>query len=148
MPLKLMDKDRFDEGYFDTAPKENILARCKRCGNMAPSKDFKIDDELGVMVCNNCFSSSSFKRLNISRKIVEKNEEKPKSIIIHNDKGLLKNLPSEEKEEKIHEKEGDEKIKYICDKCGFSFKYNLIKNWPRTCPSCDKPVSEIKKSLF
>jgi hypothetical protein len=145
-----MEKISFDEGYFDTKPKEELYAKCKKCGNKAPAKDFKIDDDLGVMVCSNCFHSASIKKIGKkveSDKSVEEKEvveEKPSSIVIYDEREALRSGEFK-KREVVKPKVQDDRIKYICDKCGFGFKYNPIKMWPRVCPACGRSIEEIKR---
>ena len=140
-----MERVNFDEGYFDTKPREDLLAKCKKCGNLAPAKDFKIDDELGVMVCSNCFQSSGIKKI-VKKEAEEKKviEEKPQSIVIYDeDRALKSDFPKKNEIRKPEVK--DDRVKYVCDKCGFGFKYNPIKMWPRVCPACGRNVEDIKK---
>jgi|TARA_Y100000034_G_scaffold109251_1_gene140377 rubrerythrin len=132
----------FDEGYFNIESNDNLLAKCKKCGNKAPSKDFQIDDELGVMVCSNCFKNSSFKK-NVVKKEQEV-EKKPKTIIIDSEHDVFKNVEIQEKKKEVKK---DTRKKYICDKCAFPFKYNKEKNWPNVCPACGKSVKEMKSVL-
>ncbi len=143
-----MEKVSFDEGYFDTKPKDELYAKCKKCGNKSSAKDFKIDDDLGVMVCSNCFHSSGVKRLSKGKeKSAEEKEvieEKPSSIVIYDERDALR---AEAKEKRVVPKPAvqDDRIKYICDKCGFGFKYNPIKMWPRVCPACARSIEDIKE---
>ncbi len=135
----------FDEGYFNISSNENLLAKCRKCGNKAPSKDFQIDDDLGVMVCSNCFKNSNFKKTVVKKEESKIEEKKPKTIIINNEQDVFKNVEIQERKKEI--KTEDTRQKYICDKCAFPFKYNKEKNWPNVCPACGKSVKEMKSVL-
>ncbi len=140
-----MERGHFNESHFDIKPRNDLLAKCKKCGNKAPAKDFKIDDDLGVMVCSNCFQSTSFKKVKKEIKTVEEKEvikEKPRSMVIYDEEDVFR---ENRKERVVKSKVQDDRLKFICDKCGFGFKYNPIKMWPRGCPACGRKIRDIKE---
>ena len=78
-----MSSGLIDENYFNIQPRDDLLAKCKKCGNKSSAKDFKIDDNLGVMVCSSCFQNSNFESKKKAKIPVEKPvEEKDRKSVV------------------------------------------------------------------
>lgn len=145
-----MSNNPINEGYFNLEDKsKDVIVRCKKCGGNAPAKDFRIDDETGVMVCPNCFNSFSIKKDSKPKKIEKFQEvkEKPKTIVIHSEEEVSRSFLKEKKEKKPEVRKKDHRVRYVCDKCGYSFKYDPVKDWPRRCPSCARKIENIRRGM-
>lgn len=151
-----------DKNYFKIENNKEILAKCRKCGMRTQAADFKLDDQTGMMVCPNCYEGSRLKGQNksatgksddnllktISQPREVKTEEMPKTLIIRNEDDLFRENSNQRIRENREEAKHDPRERYICDKCGFAFRYNPIKDWPRVCPACSKPLKNIKRSFF
>ena len=143
------------DDILNIEPNNEPIVKCKKCGKLAPAKDFGLHDGLGVMVCKNCFSSSGGvlikkeeKRVEIP-KPVEKEVVVPRTIVINKEEDVFREIDRPVREKKRLEKKQEEQYKKIkCDKCSFSFRYNERKNWPSICPSCGRDVRNFKKGFF
>lgn len=142
-----MDNRQKEDGFLDIGDKsKEIMTVCKKCGSKAPAKEFRIHDDLGIMVCPNCFRRTFAQ--NSDSKIIEFpkeiKEEEPKLIFIHSEEDIERRLFEKKESKKIIEREKDKRIIYICDKCSFKFKYSPVKDWPIRCPGCSRSLKNIR----
>jgi hypothetical protein len=143
----------FGSDILNIEPRHEPLGKCKKCSKKAPAKDFKIHDVLKIMVCKNCFSSSTLSLISQKDVKEEKSEEKevilPRTIVIREEEDVFRKIDRPERIKRREEMKKEIIYKKIkCDQCTFTFKYNPKKNWPGVCPSCGKDVKDIKKSFF
>lgn len=143
-----------DDDFLNVNPKYEPVGKCKKCGNKSPAKDFKIDDELGIMVCSNCYKSST-KKFVIKKSLPEEKEDSgekeviPRTIVIDGEEDVLSRIsrPSRlERKQEVRKEEEYERL--TCYNCGFGFKFNKRKNWPSVCPSCGINIREVKRGIF
>jgi hypothetical protein len=134
-------------------PSREPLGRCKKCGKLAPAKEFRIHDSLGIMVCKNCFSSSDLLIKKEETKIeIKKPVERvvvPRTIVINKEEDVFREIDRPIREKRMVERKKEDQYRRLtCDKCSFKFRYNERKDWPRICPSCGREVRKFRKSLF
>ena len=142
------------DAYFNVDPlKKDVMAKCRKCGTKAPSMDFRLDDETGIMVCPSCFKTGTHKLAKTPEQKEQKTtagtqrfEKIPRTIVIRDEEDLFRKFSNEKIQEKREEYQKDTRINYTCDRCGFGFKYNPDKEYPGSCPACGRPVSEIKRN--
>ncbi len=106
----------------------NIKVVCRRCGEKADSNEFKVDFDLGVMVCPNCISNKPRPKKNYFK------EDEEFDVFQGYKKKTVTSL------KKI---EGKDFITYTCKKCSFPFKFNLKKQYPHECPYCGQNIPQI-----
>ncbi len=145
-----------DDDFLNVNPKYEPMGRCKKCGNKSAAKDFKIDDDLGIMVCSNCFKSSATKKFTLKKEKLEEKEESsgerevvPRTIVIDGEEDALSKIDRPQRLEKIKEVRKEKEYERLtCYNCGFNFKYNKKKNWPSVCPACAIDIKEVKRGVF
>ena len=103
------------------------------------------------MVCPNCNSKPSIIKKEIEKKDVP---EKP-SGWDETDEYIERRYKEKQKQKRGEPLPNFEKIegsrffiKYTCRKCGYKFKYNTLKHWPRVCPSCAKEIGVVDPTLL
>jgi len=109
---------------------KEVLAECKRCGEKVSPNSFKIDFDLGVMTCPKCFG----------KKITEKSSrtefmQEEEFDVFH---GYKKKVVT-----KVRKIEGKDFIHHVCKRCSYPFKFDLVKQFPSSCPYCGVELEKI-----
>ena len=119
---------------------KDVKVRCRNCGGEAYSDEFKLDNIKGVMVCPNCSNKPSVQLID---KEVEENgvDDKPAGWDEVDD--YLEKAYRDKKNkqpEVIKAEDGSVYVQCVCKKCQYGFRYNTLKKWPHSCPSCGREV--------
>ncbi|MFH1456119.1 MAG: hypothetical protein ABIF40_04160 [archaeon] len=109
---------------------KEVLTDCKRCGEKVSPNSFKIDFNLGVMTCPKC---SSQKNVGKNSRLEFMQEEE--FDVFHGYKKTVTN--------KVRKIEGKDFIRYVCKRCSYPFKFDLIKQYPSSCPYCGVQLEKI-----
>ncbi len=119
-----------------------VKAKCKRCGRQEDAATFVLDSVYKIMVCRDCVKERKEKE-NMAK-------EKEEALKIEEQKPAGWDSDDEYIEKKYSIKKADEpqiqrinstKVKYTCQKCGYTFVYDEEREAPKICPYCGKSVS-------
>jgi len=120
---------------------KDVKVRCRNCDGEAYSDEFKLDNLKGVMVCPNCSTRPSPK---IIEKEVEENgvDDKPAGWD-EVDEYLEKAYREKQNKQPdvLKSEDGSDYVQCVCRKCQYGFRYNTVKKWPHSCPSCGREVN-------
>jgi len=141
----------FNDDILNIEPRNKPMARCKKCGTRGFASDFRIHDDLGYMVCRNCFEE--FEPVQKKKVDIKEPAERgviPRTIVIRKEEDVLRSFGNSEtvKPKKVPEKKDEEYSRVLCSKCGFRFRYNERKNWPNVCPACGRDMKMIKRGIY
>jgi len=134
------------------AEPKDVEVVCKKCSSKSKASEFKVDPILGIMVCRKCYGIKApiaKKEPTKEAKPVgwDKDDEVIRHLYNEKERSRLK-LLNENREIKFEIIPGTRSLFYVCEGCEYKFKYNSIKHWPNTCPSCDKMVpKELYRSI-
>jgi predicted Zn-ribbon and HTH transcriptional regulator len=118
-----------------------VKVRCRNCGNEAFADDFKLDNIKGTMVCPGC---STRPNLQMIDKEVEENSIDDKPVGWDEVDDYLEKAYREKKSKEpgvLKSESEDGYVHCVCKKCQYGFRYNTIKKWPHSCPSCGREVN-------
>jgi len=127
---------------------KEIRATCKRCGKQAPVDEFVLDKDYKMMVCQACVKEKTQKTAKIPDDEVQIEEvEKKPAGWDKEDEYLERSYNLRQKTMPKIEKIDSDTIRYTCQKCGFKFVYQLLKQSPSSCPYCGTPIGRIRSSF-
>lgn len=137
--------------------------KCRICGQVIPLKDMVMRD--GKAGCPSCMSksdvesakeSASIKPLPQQQRIII-SSSKPQTMQGTSAASSQRKTPWQHgfdsfkkiKEDAAKpmpdfEEEEPETLDYICPRCKYSFKYNLIKRYPSSCPNCNNIIKRAE----
>jgi len=128
----------------------DIKVKCRKCGRQAKPEEFILDPFYGMMVCPLCVKERKNKD-RIHREIeTMKNEKKEEDVKrpadydsddIYLEKAYKTKMMNTVKVDRV----GEDKVRYTCPKCSYTFEYNTARNIPGRCPYCS---AEIKKFRY
>lgn len=119
-----------------------IKAKCRKCGKEVPVDDFVLDNAYKMMVCKNCSKERCKREFSLTKNEVKK--DKPKPAGWDQEDEYLERAYRAKKANAIPvTKIDDERVKYICQKCKFSFVYNTVTKRPQRCPFCNSEIAKI-----
>lgn len=123
-----------------------IRVKCKKCGRSAKPEEFVLDHVYKLMVCPLCIKdrklSEQIKEDLKSQKKAPKEENKPAGWDKEDEyleRSYKREIGNTVKVEKID----DERVRYKCPHCGYTFMYILSKKNPSSCPYCDSPIGRM-----
>lgn len=120
---------------------KDIKVKCKRCGRSANADEFVLDPDFKMMVCPFCIKD---KRMKHEVYVELEKEKEKKNVVDKEDEHLERAYKAKLKQTVKVERIDDEKVKYKCPKCGYSFIYNPARNIPARCSYCGSDVSKIR----
>jgi DNA-directed RNA polymerase subunit RPC12/RpoP len=138
--------------------KPDVSVKCKRCGATALSNTLVLDPDYKMVVCQQCVKEKQLKE----KVHKELDAEKKKKLEAQNGIEVEDKQPAGwDKEDEYLEraykqkqkqqpqvsvqKIDDDKVKYKCPKCSYTFIYSIEKNHPHACPYCG---SDIVRTFF
>ena len=119
-----------------------IKAKCKKCGSEVPVEEFVLDHAYKMMVCRNCSNQRQKKESSFTVKESRRNKPKPAGWD-QEDEYLERAYKAKQTGSVGVTKIDNERVKYTCPKCKFSFAYNTVTKRPPRCPFCDLAVKKI-----
>lgn len=125
-----------------------VRAKCKNCQREAPADQFKLHYTLGFMVCPDCFTGKTQKKLEEQAKAVA--EKKVPPGWDKEDEYLEKMARFKKQEQSMNFSKipGTEFLRSTCKSCKFTFRFDPIKNTPANCPYCATAVPSVKMSML
>ena len=114
---------------------KEIKVKCKVCGRMVPSNDFKLDYRFNTVVCINCIREKDREK---EKKEQPVQVEPKKPAGWDNEDIMLEKAYKEKQKDPFIGLSGTALVK--CKKCKYEFNYNIDIDRPRTCPYCDMKV--------
>ena len=126
----------------------DVKAKCRNCGKYVNASELKLDPIFRMMVCPTCIKERKTREQVHEEVKIKKQQElekknKPADYDIEDDY-LEKAYKQKMKETVILEKISDEKGKYACPQCKYSFVYNFMKKIPSKCPYCGSDIARIQ----
>jgi late competence protein required for DNA uptake (superfamily II DNA/RNA helicase) len=132
----------------------NIKVNCKRCGKPAAASEFVLDPYYRMMVCPACVKErregkrkeseaekEAEKKIEEQKKAEEETASRPPGWD-EEDVYLEKALKAKQNMKILVKRVDENKVRYMCKKCGFTFNYNLRTEMPRVCQYCAAPVNK------
>jgi len=125
-----------------------IGVKCKRCGQTAKSEEFTLDPVYKMMVCPNCVKERKMNAISAKKKeqdavkaqqVAEQKKQQPAGWDME-DVEINRAYSNKAAQQPIIEKIDDERMKYTCKKCKYSFTYYTLQKRPGRCPYCSTPV--------
>ena len=105
-----------------------VKVKCRKCGRLARAADFVLDPIYRMMVCPSCVKerriSEDVRKEFQAAKAKKAEQQKPKDYDVEDEyleKAYNAKLQNIVKVEKVD----DEKVKYRCPKCRYTFLYNV-----------------------
>lgn len=119
---------------------EDIKVVCRKCGRKALSSSMKLDLDEKMMICPDCIKSKGVRK-EIKETIYEKNkaESKEKEEVYEEEKPTRPVMPVDLNIENVA-KEVPKKVGHKCRSCGYTFRINMEKKTPNSCPYCNTKV--------
>ena len=119
-----------------------IKAKCRKCGKEVPVEEFVLDNAYKMMVCKNCSKERYKRESSFTNKELKREKPKPAGWD-HEDEYLERAYRAKQSGSIGATKIDDERVKYICPKCKFSFAYNTVTKRPPKCPFCNSQIAKI-----
>jgi Zn finger protein HypA/HybF involved in hydrogenase expression len=127
-----------------------VRIKCKKCGRDAKSDEFILDPVFKIMVCKECVKERKIgeveqKKLAAQEAVrAARHEEQKKSMPAgwdHEDAEIERayNRKMSDREAFV-ERIDDDRVKYTCKKCKYSFTYYTSQKRPLRCPYCSTAV--------
>ena len=127
----------------------DLKVKCKRCGGLAKPEEFVLDYEYKMMVCPSCVKERRKKKevhdeLQAQKQKVQKEQVQKPAGWDGEDEYIERmhrtKIMGTVKVEKVDE----EKVRYKCPKCSYTFLYNIVKKTPVSCPYCSADIYKIR----
>jgi len=130
---------------------DEIKVKCKRCGKEWDAQKLVLDPVYKMMVCPSCVQERiqpDLKPKEVKKEFVEEIKSNKKPAGWDEDDELLEKLNKQkeivekekEKPKIIYEKISDDNLRVQCPNCNYKFKYDLVKNSPKSCPYCNLKI--------
>lgn len=126
-----------------------VQTKCRNCGNMAPSNQFKLDYRYGFVVCPICQKGKDHQKE--SQKLLRevKTEDLPqtgprraKPVGWDSEDEMLERMWAEKQQKKgTIVRLGKNIMRFTCNKCGYTITFSESRK-PKGCPYCDTPLPE------
>jgi hypothetical protein len=125
-----------------------IKVKCKKCGRDTKSDEFVLDPVYKMMVCRECVKERKTAEFSVQKQKVQE-AKKVEQEVVRKQQPAGWDHEDAEIERAYKEKAGqkvtavpidNEHIKYTCQKCKYSFKYNTVEQRPPRCSYCGTPV--------
>ncbi len=125
-----------------------VRVKCKKCSRDAKSDEFVLDPVYKMMVCQQCVKD---RRMNEMAQKKAASQEANRAKVEEQKKQMPAGWDSEDNEieraynnklsqKSVIERIDDDKVKYTCKKCKYTFTYSTVQNKPGRCPYCGTPV--------
>ncbi len=124
-----------------------VKSTCKVCGQQAPAEQFKLHYKYRSMVCPACYTGKTEQlRQNDKKKLQEQAREQKPAGWDAEDEYLerISRMRQAEVQAQFSRIPGTVELRCICAHCRYGFRYNPVKNLPRSCPYCNVEVPRLK----
>ena len=130
----------------------DIKAKCRNCGRQAKPEEFVLDPYYKMMVCPLCVKERKTKT-KIQKELEEKKtqekeqhkeEKKLPPGYDKDDTYLEKAYAAKMKDTVKVDKIGQDKVRYTCPKCNYTFEYDILRKIPGRCPYCSSDIRRMR----
>jgi len=119
-----------------------IKAKCRKCGKEVPVDDFVLDHVYKMMVCRDCSNERQKREPPLISRPVKRDQSKPAGWD-QEDEYLARAYKAKKTGSVGVTKIDNERVRYTCPKCKFSFAYNIVTKRPPRCPFCNNMIGKI-----
>lgn len=131
---------------------QSVKVACRRCGKQCSSKDMVLDSVYKMMVCPLCVKERKLDELKQKQGVLNKNapqaaDPKNKPAGWDAEDEFLEQAVRVREQNRVDvkvQKIDNEKVKYACPKCKYSFVYNQVTNHPASCPYCGASIFKFR----
>jgi hypothetical protein len=125
-----------------------VKVKCKRCGREAKSDEFFLDPVYKLMVCRECVKERRMNDMNTKKqaltaekaKVVEEQKKQMPAGWDAEDAEIERAYTQKQDSQPILQRIDDDRVKYLCKKCKYSFTYYTSQKRPGRCPYCGTSV--------
>jgi hypothetical protein len=125
-----------------------VKVKCKRCGRDAKSDEFFLDPVYKMMVCRECVKERKMADMAQKKAVVQEQRAK---VVQEEQKQRPAGWDSDDLEieraykqkmgaQPVIERIDDDRVKYTCKKCKYTFTYYTSQKRPGRCPYCSTAV--------
>jgi hypothetical protein len=125
-----------------------IKVKCKKCGKDAKSDEFILDPVYKMMVCRECVKERKMNELQAKKdtqsaqRVAQQEQQKKQMPAGWDSEDAEIERKYREKQSQVSsiERIDDDRVKYTCKKCKYSFTYYISQKKPGRCSYCGTPV--------
>jgi hypothetical protein len=125
-----------------------VKVKCKKCGRDAKSDEFILDPIYKMMVCRECVKERKMSEMNAKKQVaaverakVQEAEKKQRPAGWDaEDAEIERAYQQKQGSQPMLERIDDDRVKYTCKKCKYSFTYYTSQKRPSRCPYCSTQV--------
>ena len=125
-----------------------VRVKCRKCGKDVKSDEFVLDPVYKMMVCAQCvkdrrmLETAEKKQTQEAVKAKAREEEKKQRPAgwDMDDAEIERAYRDKQAQKSAVERIDNERVRYNCKKCKYSFIYHVPQQRPSRCPYCSTPV--------